>query len=109
MTNKSDDEVIIEAKPQTTKKKSGEKTFFSLKNLPVLLSLVAMFFMLLGAFILICGGTTGVLAMTGIATLFNIFSIGTIVAYFIGEKRAAFDVIHIVVALSLLANIIAIF
>lgn len=110
MANKSEDEVIIEAKPQNTKKKSNDsKTFFSLKNLPVLLSLAAMFFMLLGAFILICGGSKGVLAMTGIATLFNIFAIGTIVAYFICEKRAAFEIIHIVVALSLLANIISIF
>ena len=110
MSNKSEDEVIIDAKPQATKKtKSSEKSFFYFKNLPLLLSLVAMFFMLLGAFILVCGGTTGVLAMTGIATLINIFSIGTMVAYFIKEKQVTFEVLHIVVALSLLANIIALF
>ncbi len=110
MTNKSDEEVVIEAKPQTTKKtKLDAKSLFSLKNLPVFLSLVAMFFMLIGAFILICGGTKGVLAMTGIATIINIGAIGTLVAYFICEKKVLFEVLHIVVALSLLANIITIF
>lgn len=110
MSNKSEDEVVIEAKPQTSKKtKFDAKSLFSLKNIPVFLSLVAMFFMLLGAFILICGGTTGVLAMTGIATIINIGAIGTLVAYFICEKRISFEVLHIVVALSLLANIITIF
>lgn len=110
MTNKSEDEIIIDAKPQTTKKtKNGSKPAISLRVLPVLLSLVSMFFLLLGAFILVCGGMKGVLAMTGIATLFNIFSIGVLVAYFACEKRAAFEVLHVVVALSLLANIIAIF
>lgn len=110
MTNKSEEEVIIDAKPQASKKtKTPTKSFFSLKIMPVLLSLVAMCFLLLGAFILVCGGSKGVLAMAGIATIFNIFAIGFVVAYFICEKKAAFDVLHIVVALSLLANIIAIF
>lgn len=110
MSNKYDDEVVIEAKPQTSKKaKFDAKSLFSLKNISVFLSLVAMFFMLLGAFILICGGTKGVLAMTGIATIINIGAIGSMIAYFICEKRVVFEVLHIVVALSLLANIITIF
>lgn len=110
MSNKFEDEVVIEAKPQTTKKaKTSAKTFLSFKNWSIILSLVAMAFLLLGGFILVCGGSTGVLAMTGIATLLNIFAIGTMIAYFIKENQVAFEALHIVVALSLLANIIAIF
>lgn len=49
MSNKSEDEVVIEAKPQTSKKtKFDAKSLFSLKNIPVFLSLVAMFLCCLG-------------------------------------------------------------
>ncbi len=100
-------DVVSQQSQDSTPKKETKK--FTLKLLGLVLTLTAVFFMLLGGFIYICGGSVGVLAMTGIATMLNIFALISIIGHFIVEKQVKFDAVHIVIALSLLANILTLF
>lgn len=106
-----EEEVVIVAKPQSTKKASKSDThpLLTLKNIPILLSSISLLFVLVAMFVALCGGHGGYIVLAAIATVINISALVIAVVNFFLQKKVKLEPLHIVIAFSILANIIVLF